>query len=542
MVVLAASIITKTGKPLLSRQFVDMSRIRIEGLLAAFPKLVGSGKQHTYVETENVRYVYQPLESLFLLLVTNKQSNILEDLETLRLLSKLVPEYCQITLNTYEHQPLDEETVQRFAFDLLFAFDEVISFGHKDNVTLQQVKTYTEMDSHEEKLHKMIIQSKINDTKDVMKKKASEIDKDKVHKAREGGKSGFPGLGSISSGGMGGMGGFATETYDSESGMGGGSMGDHHDDMGAQSYDAPMPSRSDSGSRVMAAPKKGMVLGGKSGSTNKFLDSLKAEGEMLDNEPSPARGVASAAPVISVPEESVSIAIEEKLIVTLKKDGGLESMEVQGTMALEVMNEDDAFIHIHIEAGANKGFQFKTHPNIDKGLYSRNNTLGLKDPNRPFPAGSPLGVLKWRMQTNDESMVPLSINCWPSTSGNESYVSIEYEATNAFDLAGVIISVPLPLLRDAPVVNQVDGDFMYDPRKNALEWSIDLIDDTNRSGSLEFVVPAADVDVFFPIEVSFSSKKTFCDVKVVGVTNVEGGDAVKFAYSTGMMAGGYAVV
>lgn len=39
-----------------------MSRIRIEGLLAAFPKLVGTGKQHTYVETENVRYLYQPIE------------------------------------------------------------------------------------------------------------------------------------------------------------------------------------------------------------------------------------------------------------------------------------------------------------------------------------------------------------------------------------------------------------------------------------------------------------------------------------------------
>lgn len=46
----------------MSRQYVDMSRIRIEGLLAAFPKLIGSGRQHTYVETENVRYVYQPLD------------------------------------------------------------------------------------------------------------------------------------------------------------------------------------------------------------------------------------------------------------------------------------------------------------------------------------------------------------------------------------------------------------------------------------------------------------------------------------------------
>ena len=45
-----------------------------------------------------------------------------------------------------------------------------------------QVRTYTEMESHEEKLHKMIIQSKINDTKDVMKRKAAEIEKSKVER------------------------------------------------------------------------------------------------------------------------------------------------------------------------------------------------------------------------------------------------------------------------------------------------------------------------------------------------------------------------
>lgn len=36
------------------------------------------------------------------------------------------------------------------------------------------------MESHEEKLHKLVRQSKINETKDVMKRKASEIDKSKV--------------------------------------------------------------------------------------------------------------------------------------------------------------------------------------------------------------------------------------------------------------------------------------------------------------------------------------------------------------------------
>ena len=36
------------------------------------------------------RYVYQPLENLMVLVVTTKTSNIIEDLETLHLLSKSV--------------------------------------------------------------------------------------------------------------------------------------------------------------------------------------------------------------------------------------------------------------------------------------------------------------------------------------------------------------------------------------------------------------------------------------------------------------------
>ena len=114
--------------------------------------------------------------------MTNKQSNILEDLEILRLLSKVVPMYVQ---------SLDEETIVRHAFDLLLAFDEVISAGMKENITAQQVKQNTDMESHEEKLHKMIIQSKINDTKDVMKRKALEIEKNKVERNRMEGKSGL---------------------------------------------------------------------------------------------------------------------------------------------------------------------------------------------------------------------------------------------------------------------------------------------------------------------------------------------------------------
>jgi hypothetical protein len=36
------------------------------------------------------------------------------------------------------------------------------------------------MESHEEKAHKLMMQSKINDTKDIMKKRANELDKIRV--------------------------------------------------------------------------------------------------------------------------------------------------------------------------------------------------------------------------------------------------------------------------------------------------------------------------------------------------------------------------
>mmetsp|Transcript_14015 Transcript_14015/g.30321 ORF Transcript_14015/g.30321 Transcript_14015/m.30321 type:complete len:516 (+) Transcript_14015:163-1710(+) len=514
MVVLAASLVTKTGKPLVSRQYMDMSRIRIEGLLAAFPKLVGTGKQHTYVETENVRYIYQPMEGLYLLLITNKQSNILEDLDTLRLLSKIVPEYVP---------SLDEEAVARQAFDLVFAFDEVISLGHKENITVIQVKQNCEMESHEEKLHKMIIQSKINDTKDLMKKKAMEIEKNKLETKKMGGF--------MPSALQGSLGGFGMS-------KGSGAAGGPDLDIGSNyGRNEPAPTFSRTSAPVPKGPSKGMQLG-KSKKGNDILESLAKEGVPVELETS--RPAASAAPII-MSNDPVSLVVEEKVSVQLDKQGGCENLEVQGTMSLVVNSEEDAFIRVQVTSGANKAFQFKTHPNIDKAQYSSSNVLGLKDASRPFPTGSELGILKWRMQSKDESLVPLTINCWPSVSGGQSYVNIEYESSADFDLQNVSIVIPLPHAGHAPTVNQVDGDWRFDGKQSSLIWTIDLIEDTNRSGSMEFVVPAADAENFYPIQVNFTSNKTFCDIAVDTVVHTQKNGPVKFSSKKYMTTAEYVV-
>jgi hypothetical protein len=93
------------------------------------------------------------------------------------------------------------------------------------------------------------------------------------------------------------------------------------------------------------APSKasGMQLG-KSTKTNQFLESLKAEGEVIVEAVAPGP-VRSAAPVITDP---ITVGIEEKLTVTLKKDGGLENLVVQGTMSLVVQKEEDAYIRVQV--------------------------------------------------------------------------------------------------------------------------------------------------------------------------------------------------
>lgn len=152
MVVLAASICTRGGKPLLSRQFRDISKDRITALLANFPSLISnSSSQHTTVEDENVRYVYQPLEEFYIVLISNKTSNILQDIDTLHLFASAVSNLLR---------NIDEREIFDCAFDIIDAFDEIINMGYKENLTISQVQTFLEMHSHEEKIQEIIERNK----------------------------------------------------------------------------------------------------------------------------------------------------------------------------------------------------------------------------------------------------------------------------------------------------------------------------------------------------------------------------------------------
>lgn len=520
MVLLAAAVMTKAGKVIVSRQFVDMSRARVEGLLLAFPKLLGAGRQHTFVETESVRYVYQPHDKLYVLLLTTRASNILEDLETLRLFSRVLPEYCR---------GLDEQEVAEQAFNLIFAFDEIVALGYRESVNLAQIRTFVEMDSHEEKVYQAVRQTQEREAKQKMKEKAKELQRAR-QEARKGGGA-RPGNFST---GFGSGSGF-TPTAVSP------------DTLNEPSSPKPStylpPSRPTAGS----GPNKALKLGSKHREWDTFADQLKQEGETISSATS-AKSPSSSAAARNIPQpatiEAVSLNIEEKVTLTALRDGGLQNLEVHGLVTLRITDEQFGRIKLIFENHDDKGVQIQTHPNIDKELFKSSQQVSLKNPTKPFPINSDVGVLKWRFQTQDEKMVPLSINCWVSEAGGSNCdVNIEYELEQEqLELNNVVISIPLSSHGSGSVVvNECDGDYHHDSRRGVLEWQLPLIDASNKAGSMEFSAPGRPND-FYPVQVQFVSKTLYCDMRIVNVVSVDDETPVKHSLNTYLIVDKYEVI
>ena len=516
MVVLAAAVVTKTGEAVVSRQFVEMTRSRIEGLLASFPKLIanesgGGGRQqqqHTFVETETVRFLYQPLDGvMYMVLITNRHSNILQDMETLSLFSRLVSDYCRT---------LKQPEVARAAFDLLMAFDEVVALGGtREPVTLQQIRLNLEMDSHEECLQEMLQKSKERDAIEAAKLKAKQLDMQKRDARKRTSQITSP-------------------TYSTTSTVSAPS---------SSSLPQQPPFQPHQQSHQQQQ-KKGMQLGAKSKQAGLF-DSLKTEEGLTDDL---ARFTADTSQLPTSPIQQhqphshhqplpqqqqqqqqpvqmgdVHLTLDEKLSASLNRDGGLvDSLEIKGDLLLRITNPDYApTLRVECTTTPDAALTFKTHPNVDKNQWTSASVIAPKDASKPFVVGTVLPVLKWRYVTKQESMIPLLVSVWPSPSPDASAldVCVEYELlSESHEVRDVVISIPI-VGGHAPKVDSVDGEYAFNPSSRSLDWKIPMIDprsSSTTSGTLEFSLSGSggDGEHLFPVKVAFTSQHSFCGVSV----------------------------
>mmetsp|Transcript_20879 Transcript_20879/g.31712 ORF Transcript_20879/g.31712 Transcript_20879/m.31712 type:complete len:548 (-) Transcript_20879:135-1778(-) len=531
MVVLSASILAQNGtKPLVSRQFIEMPRLRVEGLLTAFPKLISSSKQqHTFVETDTVRYVYQPLENgIFLLLITTKSSNIVEDLGTLRLLAKVVPDVAS---------GLSEASINEHAFELIFSFDEVItSGGYREDISLSDIRTNLQMESHEEKVHIMMESKKKEDARKAMEEKSAQIKKRQMEALKDnimgnGSSSAMPTSGMVGFGGGGVTPGYEHNT--STSGYSGSRMGGSA--SASFGFEKPKAEPEDQGPRVVA---KGMKLGG-IGGANKKKNNLMAAMAMEDNfsllggqskKAGAGLGLAatSAAPS-AAPSTPLTLNLEEKYSVSMNREGGIESCDLKGSLTLIANTDVGSMASIAINkatiaAKCSSNWNFATHPKVDKGTYEKKGLIQLKG-GKGLPLNRPVGVLRWSYSGEDAA--PISINCWPEDEGTGSInVNVEFELTRS-DMILTDVNILLPLgATDPPAIEEIDGQYKHDPSTGMMCWHHDVIDASNSTGSLEFSIAGSDVDAFFPVQVMFKSDSFLCPIDINGVTSITNGAAI----------------
>jgi hypothetical protein len=468
-----------------------MQRSRVEALLASFPKLADSGTQHTTIEQDNVRYVYQPLDELYMVLITNLQSNILQDINSLHLFAQVVSSICR---------SLDEREILKNAFELLTAFDEIVTLGYRENLTLSQIKTFLDMESHEERIQEIIARNKELEASEERKRRAKQLEMQRKEMSR-----------SSRAGGMGG-------------GMGGGSARAPIYPTFTPTVPASVPDTYDSyeadkkkASKPLALGKKGMQLGKKNKTNNIFeqvAGDLPAESEPLVSSPKTAAPAApvSARPSSSYDREAVHITTSEHISARLDREGLLKSFEVKGELQLKITDPAFTQVKLDLHVGETRGAQLITHPKVDKTAFKSTKAIQLADTSKGFPSNMGIGVMKWKLapKADDVSDPPITFRVWVEDSGKMFNITVEYELTGSDTLKDV--SVTIPYSTDEPNVSSFDA--VYEVSGDSLEWNIGTVDEENSSGSFEFEAQAESEAEFFPMRVHFNKTTPFVDVSV----------------------------
>ncbi|GAA5930908.1 coatomer subunit delta [Sporobolomyces koalae] len=543
--------------------FVGLPRPRLESLLASFPRLVSPTSEHTVVESSGVRFVYTPLEDLYVLLITNTQSNILLDLSTLSLITRIATELG----SGGRGGAIGELDVMRVNFEILSAWDEVISMGWRENVNLGQVRNVLEMESHEEKIQEIIARNKEHEAKEELKRRAKQLENQRREMTRRG-QNPYANPSAPSP--------YSQPSYQQQNNNHNGSS--YPGGPGASSsnpYDRepPVPSSK-------PFKSKGMQLGAAKG--RKKDDELAAALGGLDvgddmpllshqiqqqqeaeqhqhqlqqsyaSQPAtPTAPAKDANPFGEVEQAAVHLVVREALSLALNRDGGIDSLSLKGDLDLRISDPQFSTILVKLpppaSAGGKNDLQFKTHPNVDKAVWAQKGEIKLKEGKKGFPVGQGLGVLKWRMTGTDESVVPLSINCWPSADSGNLTVNLEYELENpSLSLHNVVISIPLPAGAEPSITDPpAHGEYTLNPMTSRLEWTIDEVSEAagTSSGSMEFECAGDDADACFPVSIDFVSQRGICGVDVLSVLNpAAGNEPVDFSVDSLLAVDKYEVV
>ena len=173
MAALSVVICNKNARIIFARQFFNISRMDLEEYIVQFSRGVDSCKEITHFESDKVRYIFIPIESLYLILITTKNSNIIEDTEILKLIYRLIQDLCG---------QINSDSIVKNAFEIMLGIDDIVSLGYRNSVTLGQIKQYLQMESIEEQEFKRKKREQEEKVQRELAEKGREFDKQRREK------------------------------------------------------------------------------------------------------------------------------------------------------------------------------------------------------------------------------------------------------------------------------------------------------------------------------------------------------------------------
>ena len=412
----------------------------------------------------------------------------------------------------------------------LFHTQVITAGGYREPITLSQIRSNLEMESHEERLQLMIQQTKMDAAQDNARAAATTIREQKAASGMVGIGGGGPAPGAGGDYDFDKPAARAFPDSDTSNVYGSGT---------SSPYDSlPVPSKP-----VVA--KKGMSLGG-GGKSKSLEDSLMKEDKLAPIiAKAPAMSAAQAANHVVVPQQTqhpVMLALSERVSARVTREGTVEAFDIKGSLTLTAADDEAALCSVQLAVSGGEAFSFMTHPKVNKSVYDQSQLLQLKDTNKGFPSARPVGILRWTHSSASDDLMPLKINCWPEEeSRGQMNVSIEYSMDQALTLQNVRIHIPL-CTSEPPNVIHVDGSHSHDSKEGMLVWEIDMIDSSNSTGSMEFSIAQRDADAFFPINVDFASPDMYCNTEVTSVRSSATNGAIQYGLTKGLSSDEYTVI
>ena len=173
MAALSVVICDRSAKIIFARQFFNISRMDLEEYIIQFSRGVDSCKEITHFESDKVRYIFIPIDTFYLILITTKNSNIIEDTEILKLIYRLIQDLCN---------SINQESIIENAFEIMLGIDDIVSLGYRNSVNLGQIKQYLQMESAEEKEFKRKKEEQELAVQKALEEKGREFDRQRREK------------------------------------------------------------------------------------------------------------------------------------------------------------------------------------------------------------------------------------------------------------------------------------------------------------------------------------------------------------------------